>query len=153
MSLKYKVQVQVFTAKPHIKDPASLVLLMRYYREQIPLPHHRWLDTRNHILLKLHEANVPLTCQYCGREHLLPFAPRRHVRLLTIDHIVPRCCGGNDELTNLTISCERCNVHKGSASLEDPELASYRKPKTIMALLRMRIQELKDIVDTSTFYA
>jgi 5-methylcytosine-specific restriction endonuclease McrA len=47
-------------------------------------------------------------CSYCGMPALRP---------QTIDHIVPSSCGGSQSITNLTASCARCNVAKGSASL------------------------------------
>lgn len=44
-------------------------------------------------------------CAYCG-------ADSEHV-----DHIVPRAAGGSDEWDNLTASCKRCNLAKGTTSL------------------------------------
>jgi hypothetical protein len=47
-------------------------------------------------------------CEYCLlRQEHLPFST------FQIEHIVPRKHGGNDELANLALSCDRCNSHKG----------------------------------------
>jgi hypothetical protein len=47
-------------------------------------------------------------CQYCGQ------TDANHV-----DHIVPKCRGGSDELSNLTLACERCNLMKSSHIISD----------------------------------
>lgn len=57
-------------------------------------------------------------CIYCGKENVP----------LQIEHIVPRAKGGSNRITNLTLSCERCNLKKGTKDLKDflkskPELA------------------------------
>jgi hypothetical protein len=47
-------------------------------------------------------------CEYCGLpQTALPFA-RFHV-----EHIIAEQHGGPDELTNLALSCARCNLSKG----------------------------------------
>lgn len=40
-----------------------------------------------------------------------------------VDHVVPRCQGGKDEITNLVPCCEPCNRLKAGKSLEDFRLA------------------------------
>ena len=40
-------------------------------------------------------------CQYCGQE------------ADTVDHVIPRRLGGNDNDQNLVSSCRRCNLAKG----------------------------------------
>lgn len=37
----------------------------------------------------------------------------------TIDHIKPKCSGGNNDVTNLAVACERCNSTKGLKVLTD----------------------------------
>lgn len=49
------------------------------------------------------------TCQYCGRK-----APEV---VFHIDHIIPRSKGGNNNLSNLTLACDDCNIGKGNKSL------------------------------------
>ena len=43
------------------------------------------------------------TCQYCG-------ATTR----LTVDHVIPRCRGGQDTWENLVVACSTCNTKKGN---------------------------------------
>lgn len=46
-------------------------------------------------------------CAYCGN-------PPIDDRSLTIDHVKPRCRGGEDRTSNVIPACESCNSHKGS---------------------------------------
>ena len=46
-------------------------------------------------------------CQYCG-------SPAEHV-----DHVVPRCQGGADDLDNLVAACAHCNLSKGGRTPEE----------------------------------
>ena len=48
-------------------------------------------------------------CEYCGlRQEHLP------VLRFHIDHIQPQKHGGNDDLVNLALACNSCNLHKGA---------------------------------------
>lgn len=58
------------------------------------------------------------TCQYCGS-----------TRSLTIDHLVPKCKGGEDSWTNLTLACAVCNTRKGSRTPEQVGLKLKKKPR------------------------
>ena len=48
-------------------------------------------------------------CEYC---HIA----QEHVPLtkLQVEHIVARQHAGDDDLTNLALACDRCNLHKGT---------------------------------------
>lgn len=46
-------------------------------------------------------------CAYCNR-------PPIDDRSLTIDHIKPRCKGGEDKTSNVIPACHSCNTAKGS---------------------------------------
>ena len=46
------------------------------------------------------------TCVYCGNYYEL--------QQLTLDHVKPRCKGGEDITNNVVPACRRCNQDKGS---------------------------------------
>ncbi|MBD2450120.1 HNH endonuclease [Nostoc sp. FACHB-152] len=48
-------------------------------------------------------------CAYCGIKDIP----------LQIEHIHPRSKGGSNSITNLTLSCEKCNVKKGTKDIKD----------------------------------
>jgi 5-methylcytosine-specific restriction endonuclease McrA len=58
------------------------------------------------------------TCQYCG-------ATTR----LTIDHVIPKCRGGQDTWENLVVACSSCNTKKGNTLLEQTGMKLTRKPR------------------------
>src|SRR5258708_4979732 len=47
-------------------------------------------------------------CQYCLMHESLQGAT------FHIEHIIPRCKGGNSDLMNLALACPSCNLHKAS---------------------------------------
>lgn len=55
------------------------------------------------------QEGVPLgaRCRYCGGGEYL-----------AVDHVVPRCQGGGDELSNLVVACKSCNSRKGGRTPE-----------------------------------
>jgi 5-methylcytosine-specific restriction endonuclease McrA len=58
------------------------------------------------------------TCQYCGR---------RGDRL-TVDHVSPRSRGGGTSWTNVVAACLRCNLQKGSRTVEDAGMRLLKAP-------------------------
>ena len=78
------------------------------------------------------------TCMYCGS-----------TRRLTIDHVIPRCKGGDDSWENLTVACSSCNTKKGDKLLEHTNMKLIRKPraphnKMQFALFNCKIDEWKE---------
>ena len=78
------------------------------------------------------------TCQYCGS--------KKH---LSIDHVIPRCRGGEDTWENLVVACSSCNVKKGSTPLEQTGMKLMKKPrpmenKVVRKLNKTDIEEWKD---------
>lgn len=67
-----------------------------------------------------------LKCHYCPKTGMylivaLDIHHSVHVdiytanfQLMTIDHVIPKCLGGTDDLENLVPACEKCNTKKGS---------------------------------------
>lgn len=58
--------------------------------------------------IKEHFGN---TCVYCGKSY--------EVQHLTIDHVHPRCNGGEDLASNCVCACAKCNQSKGSTNWKD----------------------------------
>lgn len=56
------------------------------------------------------------TCEYC----LAIIESSYH-----LDHIVPVVLGGNNHITNLAITCPKCNRSKGARLLEDTKILNY----------------------------
>src|ERR1700687_370344 len=50
-------------------------------------------------------------CRYCGHDITLHF-PYPHLRMLTVDHVVPKVAGGTDRFANLVTCCFACNNWK-----------------------------------------
>ncbi|MEH1783877.1 MAG: RNA-guided endonuclease IscB [Nostoc sp.] len=61
-------------------------------------------ETREYLLEKWGRE-----CAYCGAKDV-PFQ---------IEHILSRAKGGSNSITNLTLSCEKCNTKKGTKALKE----------------------------------
>jgi 5-methylcytosine-specific restriction endonuclease McrA len=61
-------------------------------------------ETREYLLEKWGRQ-----CAYCGAKDVP----------LQIEHIHPRAQGGSNSITNLTLSCQRCNTLKGTKDIKD----------------------------------
>ena len=48
-------------------------------------------------------------CAYCGKTNIP----------LEVEHIIPKSRGGTDRVSNLTISCRKCNLEKGNQTAEE----------------------------------
>lgn len=71
-------------------------------------------EIRDHVYLRFDKH-----CSYCG----VSITYRR----MTIDHVLPRCRGGSDEIDNLYPSCYDCNDLKGFETLEEFRLTFARR--------------------------
>ncbi len=68
-------------------------------------------------------------CAYCGKKDVP----------LEVEHIVPKSRGGTDRISNLTISCSKCNQRKGNKTAEEfghPEIQEKAK-ETLKAVAFM----------------
>lgn len=54
-------------------------------------------------------------CYYCGN-YTTSIVPDGHPLLRTVEHLIPRSNGGNNQLNNLVISCFTCNNGKDGFS-------------------------------------
>ena len=53
------------------------------------------------------KARANNRCEYCLMHQALQGAS------FHVEHVIPRCVGGNSELSNLALACPGCNLHKG----------------------------------------
>lgn len=56
-------------------------------------------------------------CVYCGSK-----------KDLTLDHVIPKSRGGNNEWTNLVTSCFKCNLKKANKTPEEAKMTMKHKP-------------------------
>lgn len=96
----------------------------KYYSSEKSKEKKKIRDEKRHMLEKKANAVVPLTkeyrkeiydkfngkCAYCGVE----CGEKYH-----IDHIVPLCKGGTNEIDNLSLSCPMCNWKKGKKLVDE----------------------------------
>lgn len=59
-------------------------------------------------------------CQYCG--------VKLEWKNITVDHVVPRCMGGQTSWSNCVVACKPCNHKKGSKLLSDVDMKLAKKP-------------------------
>src|SRR5262249_3698696 len=76
-------------------------------------------------------------CAYCSKKDIS----------LQVEHIVPRAKGGTDRLSNLTLSCEKCNQTKGTRDIND---FLKKKPDILKRVLTQAKSPLKDAVAVNT---
>lgn len=80
------------------------------------------------------------TCQYCGS-----------TKRLTIDHVLPKCRGGEDTWENMVVACSSCNTKKGSRLLEQTGMKLAKPPrppanKILLALDKSNVVEWRDYI-------
>jgi len=85
-------------------------------------------------------------CAYCGKTGVP----------LQVEHIIPRSRGGSDRVSNLTLSCERCNLHKGdrtAAEFGHPEIQRQAKAslKSEAFMNQVRWQLVDELGCTPTY--
>jgi 5-methylcytosine-specific restriction endonuclease McrA len=89
-------------------------------------------ETKEYLLLKWNRQ-----CAYCGVKDV-PFQ---------IEHIHPRAKGGSDSITNLTLSCEKCNRKKGTKDIKD---FLKKDPSRLEKILRQAKRPLTDTAAVNT---
>ena len=106
----------VRSARESFKLPA--VVVMRY---QVQTQRRRKLfDSANRRVVFVRDA---FRCQYCGVRVTLAAGTR--------DHVIPRCRGGADTLTNVVAACKACNSRKADRTPEEAGMALLAKPRRL----------------------
>ena len=89
-------------------------------------------ETREYLLEKWGRQ-----CAYCGAKDV-PFQ---------IEHIHPRAKGGSNSITNLTLSCEKCNTKKGTKDIKD---FLKKDPSKLEKILKQAKRPLADAAAVNT---
>ena len=89
----------------------SIIRMLYYIRR----PMQKVALTKKNILLR-----DDYMCQYCGT---------RGERMMTVDHVIPRCRGGPSTWENLVCACMYCNNRKNNRMPEHANMTLLRKPK------------------------
>ncbi|WP_269621866.1 HNH endonuclease [Prochlorococcus marinus] len=86
------------------------VIRLRYF---IKVPYRELALNRKNILKRDNYF-----CQYCGYRG----------EKLSIDHVMPRSRGGEDNWQNVTTACISCNIKKGNRTPKEANMPLKRKP-------------------------
>jgi len=70
-----------------------------------------WIRRERRLALYIRDS---FRCLYCGSD-LRHAAPAD----ITLDHLLPRSAGGNNEATNLVTACRSCNSSRGAKPWAD----------------------------------
>jgi 5-methylcytosine-specific restriction endonuclease McrA len=89
-------------------------------------------ETREYLLEKWGRQ-----CAYCGAKDVP----------LQIEHIHPRAKGGSNSITNLTLSCEKCNSKKGTKDIKD---FLKKDPSKLTKILAQAKRPLADAAAVNT---
>ena len=123
----------VRSAKESFQLPA--VVVMRY---QVRTQRRRRLfDSANRRVVFVRDG---FRCQYCGTQVGLGTGTR--------DHVVPRCRGGADTLSNVVTACRDCNSRKADRTPDEAGMVLRSQPRgltedeKVQCLLRtVRVKE------------
>jgi 5-methylcytosine-specific restriction endonuclease McrA len=89
-------------------------------------------ETREYLLEKWGRQ-----CAYCGVKDI-PFQ---------VEHIHPRAKGGSNSITNLTLSCEKCNTKKGTKDIKE---FLKKEPTKLEKILKQAKLPLADAAAVNT---
>ncbi|RAM48222.1 MAG: HNH endonuclease [Hapalosiphonaceae cyanobacterium JJU2] len=89
-------------------------------------------ETREYLLEKWGRQ-----CAYCGVKDVP----------LQIEHIHPRAKGGSNSITNLTLSCSKCNLKKGTKDIKE---FLKKDPNKIQKILRQAKKPASDAAAVNT---
>jgi 5-methylcytosine-specific restriction endonuclease McrA len=104
----------------HLRDDSRIRTVSRSYDYPSIIRLNRFIRVP-YRKVSLNRANIfrrdNYQCVYCGSR-----------KDLTLDHVVPRSCGGRDTWENLVAACQSCNTSKGNRTPEQAKMPMMRKP-------------------------
>ncbi len=75
------------------------------------------------------------TCQYCRK--------KKSARDLNLDHVVPRCQGGQTNWKNIVTACRKCNDKKADKSVEEAKMKLLKMPEKPKKLPQQMVINVK----------
>ncbi|MBR8841141.1 MAG: RRXRR domain-containing protein [Stigonema ocellatum SAG 48.90 = DSM 106950] len=90
-------------------------------------------ETREYLLEKWGRK-----CAYCDLENV-PFQ---------VEHIHPRAKGGSNRISNLTLSCEKCNIKKGTRDIQEFLKKDPTRLKKIQSLAKQGLADAAAVNST-----
>ena len=82
--------------------------------------------TRKTSKVKFSRMNIytrdNFTCQYCGHKYY------NNQRMLSYDHVIPKCDGGRTTFTNIVTACKPCNAYKDNKSCDEVGMWPLNQP-------------------------
>lgn len=82
-------------------------------------------------------------CFYCGHQLILNFTINFGQWCATIDHKIPRSCGGTNHFHNLCLSCKACNSAKGDLTTEQWADLGFPRRRQIAEGTFVPVEELR----------
>lgn len=107
----------------------EIIRLVHY----VPLPYTKVVLSRKNIYLRDNHA-----CQYCGKAGCT----------LTIDHVIPKSRGGEDEWENMVACCARCNNRKGDRLPEEAGMKLIGTPYRPSSTLYLHMTRLHGVPES-----
>lgn len=83
-------------------------------------------------------------CQYCGYAG----TPNQ----LSVDHVIPRSCGGSNSFDNCVTCCKPCNSRKGNRTPEQANMKLLNKPEPPKRFIVNEYRSLEKVHNDWKFY-
>ena len=77
------------------------------------------------------------TCQYCRK--------KKSARDLNLDHVVPRCKGGQTTWKNIVTACKKCNDKKADMSVDEAKMKLIKMPEKPKWLPQQMVITVKNL--------
>jgi 5-methylcytosine-specific restriction endonuclease McrA len=125
MSFNFASWREVSEARALFKEPDDDFIRTVQFEIQVPriirlLTYERFPRQKVKFNRKNLFARDGNRCQYCGKKF-----PTTE---LSLDHLVPRSCGGRATWDNIVCACLRCNVRKGGRTPREAGMRLIREP-------------------------
>lgn len=102
-------------------ESTSSVFNAAVVRLTVKTPDHFSIFTKQKFSKKNLFLRDNYECQYCG----IPCTGRTG----TIDHILPRSCGGRTDYLNCVVACKRCNFRKDNRTPQEASMPLRSVPR------------------------